>query len=400
VPEKNHHRKHKMARAAARPKAVFVIEADHFQQLIDALRARAYQVIGPTVRDNAIVYDEVTSVADLPVGYTDEQEKGTYRLRKREDRALFGYTVGAHSWKKLLYPSILRLWQAVRDGNGFKVVPDQQKTPKLAFLGVRACELNAIAIQDKVFLEGAYVDSTYKLRRDNLFIVAVNCAQAGGTCFCASMNTGPKVSGAYDLALTEILDAESHLLVVEVGTALGLKVMEDVPHREATEADREAAERVVAETAQHMGRSLDTTDLKELLYRNAEHPRWEEVASRCLTCANCTMVCPTCFCATVEDVTDLTGDHAERVRKWDSCFTLDFSYIAGGSVRSSVKARYRQWMTHKLATWVDQFGTFGCVGCGRCITWCPVGIDITEEAQAIREGNTTASRTRELAIEK
>ena len=133
-------------------------------------------------------------------------------------------------------------------------------------------------------------------------------------------------------------------------------------------------------------RNIDTTGIKELLYQNFEHPRWDNVAGRCLTCANCTMVCPTCFCTTVEDVTDVTGDHAERWRRWDSCFTQSFSYIHGGSVRTSAKSRYRQWMTHKLASWIDQFGSSGCVGCGRCITWCPVGIDITEEVRAIREG--------------
>jgi sulfhydrogenase subunit beta (sulfur reductase) len=134
-----------------------------------------------------------------------------------------------------------------------------------------------------------------------------------------------------------------------------------------------------------MGRTMDTKGIKELLYRNYENPRWDDVAKRCLTCGNCTMVCPTCFCTTVEDITDLTGEHVERWRKLDSCFTMDFSYIHGGSVRSSPRARYRQWMTHKLATWIDQFGTSGCVGCGRCITWCPVGIDITEETGAIRD---------------
>ena len=134
-----------------------------------------------------------------------------------------------------------------------------------------------------------------------------------------------------------------------------------------------------------MGRSMDTCNIKDLFYRNLEHPRWNNVAERCLTCANCTMVCPTCFCTTIEDVTDLTGEHAERWRKLDSCFTMDFSYIHGGSVRASTKSRYRHWITHKLATWIDQFGTSGCVGFGRCITWCPVAIDITEEVHAIRK---------------
>jgi Fe-S-cluster-containing hydrogenase component 2 len=129
---------------------------------------------------------------------------------------------------------------------------------------------------------------------------------------------------------------------------------------------------------------MDTSGIKELLYRNPEHPRWDDVAERCLACTNCTLVCPTCFCGSVEDVTDLVGETAERWRRWDSCFTLDHSFLHGGSVRSSTRARYRQWLTHKLASWIDQFGTSGCIGCGRCITWCPVGIDITEEVAAIR----------------
>jgi ferredoxin len=252
--------------------------------------------------------------------------------------------------------------------------------------------LHAIEVQDKVFLNGAYVDPGYKARRENLFMIAVNCGVAGGTCFCVSMNTGPKAEAGYDLALTEVLEGGKHYFVVEAGTAKGKEVLAKVPHKLAGEAERRTADRIVAETAQHMGRTMETVGIKELLYANYEHPRWDNVASRCLTCANCTMVCPTCFCSTVEDVTDLSGDHAERWRKWDSCFTLDFSYIHGGSVRSTPKSRYRQWMTHKLATWIDQFGTSGCVGCGRCITWCPVGIDITEEVQAIRESKP-AGRT-------
>jgi formate hydrogenlyase subunit 6/NADH:ubiquinone oxidoreductase subunit I len=164
-----------------------------------------------------------------------------------------------------------------------------------------------------------------------------------------------------------------------------------VPHQTASEAEKAVVEKIVANTTAQMGRSLNTIGIKDLLYRNAEHPRWDEVATRCLSCANCTMVCPTCFCTTVEDVTDLTGEHAERWRKWDSCFTMDFSYIHGGSVRPSVKARYRQWLTHKLASWIDQFGVSGCVGCGRCITWCPAGIDITEEVRAIRDSETIAN---------
>lgn len=142
---------------------------------------------------------------------------------------------------------------------------------------------------------------------------------------------------------------------------------------------------MVARTAETLTRTLDTDGIRDLLFDNLDHPRWDEVASRCLACTNCTLVCPTCFCSTVEDTTDLTGGVAERWQTWDSCFTMDFSYIHGGSVRKTHRARYRQWLTHKLASWIDQFGTSGCVGCGRCITWCPVGIDLTEEVRALRE---------------
>jgi ferredoxin len=365
-----------------------ILESQNFQSLLDALHSQGYQTIGPTVRDGAIVYGEVTTVADLPAGWTDEQAGGLYRLHQRHDAALFGYVVGPHSWKRFLHPPFKRLWRSRRTEQGIEIIPEPSEAPKVALIGVRACEVAAMQIQDRVFLQGSYVDPDYQARRANALIIAVNCGQAGGTCFCASMQTGPQVSAGFDLALTEVLDAGQHYFVVDIGSEAGATLLADLPHRPATAIEVALAEQIVTATASQMGRTLDTTEIKELLYRNLEHPRWDEVASRCLTCANCTLVCPTCFCSTVEDVTDLTGQTAERWRKDDSCFSLEFSHIYGGSIRTSAKARYRQWLTHKLATWIDQFGTSGCVGCGRCITWCPVGIDITEEVRAIRESDS------------
>ncbi|MCG8604326.1 4Fe-4S dicluster domain-containing protein [bacterium] len=362
-----------------------ILARKDFQRLIDVLRDRGYSVIAPTEREGAIVYDEIKSANELPVGKTDEQSAGRYRLRDRNDQALFGYVVGPQSWKKYLHPPRLRLWSAKRNGSGFKVESNSELTVKRAFIGVRSCELNAILIQDKVFISSQFVDPHYQSRRDHVFIVAVNCTEAGGTCFCASMNTGPKATQGFDLTLTEVIEDQEHHFVFESGTELGKEVLDELPGRAATESEIEKASRLIERARQDMGRSLDTTGIKELLYENQEHPRWDHVAERCLSCTNCTMVCPTCFCTNVEDVTDLTGETAERWRHWDSCFTGDFSYVHGGAIRPSTKARYRQWMTHKLASWIDQFGTSGCVGCGRCITWCPVGIDITEEVQAIRE---------------
>ena len=366
-----------------------ILLASELGRLIAALVRKGYVVVGPTVRDGAIVYDRLESVEDLPVGWTDEQAPGHYRLKRRDDEVLFGYVVGPQSWKKYLHPADVRLWSAERQGGTFRILNNEAK-PKApqAFLGVRACELAAIAAQDRVLLEDKYHDPIYGVRRSGAFLIAVQCTQSAATCFCRSMETGPGVANGADLVLTELLGPRGHRFLVRPGSDRGAEVLAEVHTTSASDADLHEAEAGVEKAASQQVRSIDTNGVKELLYQNFDHPRWDNVAARCLTCANCTMVCPTCFCTTVEDASDVTGDHAERWRRWDSCFTQSFSYIHGGSVRTSSKARYRQWMTHKLAAWIDQFGSSGCVGCGRCITWCPVGIDITEEVRALREGES------------
>jgi sulfhydrogenase subunit beta (sulfur reductase) len=363
----------------------FVMARSALEDLFRAIQALGYEIVGPTIRDGAIVYAELKGADDLPIGWTDVQGPGSYRLEHRADGAVVGFAVGPHSVKKYLLPPSLRLWRANRDSRGAISVEAGAEPPrKLAVFGLRSCELHAIAIQDKVLAAGAHPDPHYASQRQNLLLVAVNCMTAGATCFCSSMRTGPRATHGYDLALTELVGDRSHEFVIEVGSGTGARVMEGVPHRVAGDAQIAAAGEVTRRTAAAMGRSLATDGIKELLYANLENSRWDEVASRCLACTNCTMVCPTCFCTSVEDRVELGGSVAERVRVWDSCHTMDFSHLHGGSVRGSIKARYRQWLTHKLASWIDQFGSSGCVGCGRCIAWCPVGIDITEEAAAIR----------------
>ena len=365
----------------------YVIERSDFDEVFRALARHGYTIVGPTVRDHAIVYDEIRATEDLPVGWTDEQDGGHYRLRRRDDEALFGYAVGPHSWKQYQLPPEVNLWRARVDERGglVDVSEPPRAAPRYAFFGARSCELHAMGILDRVLLGGSHPDPADRARVEDVFVVAVQCGQAGGTCFCVSMNTGPVAERGFDLALTEVIERDRHYFTVQIGSDRGAALLADVPHQPASGHERVAAGAVHARTASQMGRELDTEGIKELLYRNYEHPRWDEVAERCLTCGNCTMVCPTCFCTTVEDVTDLAGEHVERTQKWDSCFTVDYSHINGGAVRATARSRYRQWMTHKLASWWDQFDTSGCVGCGRCITWCPVGIDITEEARAIRE---------------
>ena len=362
-----------------------LIDRAGLQALIGVLRGAGYRVIAPTIRAGAIVPSEIATIEDLPGGWTDEQAGGHYRLKRRDDDALFGYAAGPQSWKRFFFPPRSLLWRARHFDHGFEVVAEPEAAVvRSAFLGVRACDLAAIRVQDRVFAGDGFADPDYRARRERAFLVALNCGTPGATCFCASMGTGPAVGAGFDLALTELIDADRHEFLLEVGTDRGEEILASVPARSAGPEDEADARRVVTDAAARMGRTLDTSGIKELLYRSYGHPRWDEVATRCLACGNCTMVCPTCFCHAVEDASDLAGQVAERWRSWDSCFSLDFARVGTGRVRNSTRSRYRQWLTHKLATWIDQFGTSGCVGCGRCITWCPVGIDITEEVRAIR----------------
>lgn len=365
-------------------------------RLIQALAERGHRVIGPIVRNEALVYDEIGGVEDLPKGWTDLQEPGRYRLEQRGDEKLFGYVVGPHSWKQYLNPPETVLWSGTISPEGFMTDPVPEP-PKLAFFGVRPCELAAMQVLDTVYGSdnGTPAMAGRSAQREQTFIVAVNCLEPGGNCFCVSMDTGPTATAGYDIAITEIVHHGNMRYLIESGTDAGAEVLAELaPLENASEGEIEARDVLLAEAAASMGKALDTEDLADLLKGNALNPRWESIADRCLACANCTLVCPTCFCNTVDDNLSLDGTHATRTRKWDSCFTLGFSYMHGRPMRESVGARYRHWITHKLATWVDQFGEMGCVGCGRCITWCPVGIDITAEAEAIRRADLRDTQVR------
>lgn len=361
-----------------------VIDGAGLRHLVEELSRRGYRVVGPTLRDSAIVLAELDSADELPHGWGVDVAPGSYRVRRRGDDAAFGHSAGPQSWKQFLHPPRQRVWSSDSAG--------PEPVPRYAFLGVRGCDLAAIGVLDRVLAGPEHPDDSYTARRDGIFVVAVNCTEPGGLCFCASMGTGPGCSGPgagprYDLALTERVDGTGQAgalsYLVEIGTAAGAEVLSAVPHRAAEPAERDDAAAAVAVAATRMGRRMPDTDLRGLLMDSRESGHWAEVAQRCLTCGNCTMVCPTCFCSSTEDVTDLTGQHAERWMEWASCFELDFTFVHDGPVRRSGAARYRHWLTHKLSSWHDQFGTSGCVGCGRCIAWCPTGIDITEEMSVL-----------------
>jgi ferredoxin len=345
--------------------------------LVATLRSEGYTVIAPTLRDDAIVLAEIDSADGLPHGWGVELAAGSYRVRQRSDNAAFGHSAGPQAWKTYLHPPRVALWSARRDDdNGFTVVEPEPEQIRHAFLGVRPCDLRAIAVQDRVLDKPG---TAYARRREAAFIVAVNCTEPGDTCFCVSAGGGPAAGAGADIILTELSDG----YVAQAVTTKGQRMLETLPQRPATERETESADAAVAAAFDRMGRQLPPVDLPMLFAGTRESPRWNEVAQRCLACGNCTMVCPTCFCTTVEDTSDLTGNVAERWQSWDSCFDMNFSYLHGGPVRSTTQSRYRQWLSHKLGTWHDQFGESGCVGCGRCIVWCPVGIDLTVETNAL-----------------
>jgi ferredoxin len=351
-------------------------------RLLAALAARGYRTVGPVVRDGSVMLETIARVEDLPRGWRDRQEGGTYRLEPQASARLFDVVNGPQSLKRFTFAPREPLLQIeiAPAASGFRALEVIPEPERIAVIGGRACDLAGLAIQDRIFLRDRAPDAQYAARRRGLLLVAVECTRSVATCFCTSMGSGPAVEQGFDLALTE-LDAG---FVIRAGSAVGDDVLAALALPEAPHERRAEASDLVERCARTMQRQLDPSDLKALLYENLEHPRWDDVAARCLSCGNCTMVCPTCFCHDEREEPTLDGARSLRVREWDSCFNRDHGQIHGHNFRPEIRDRYRQWLVHKLAGWIDQFGSSGCVGCGRCITWCPVGIDLTEEVAAIR----------------
>lgn len=370
-----------------------VVPADGLSKLIASLQVDGRTVIGPQVRDDVITHDVIETADQLPRGWTEEQDGGRYRLTPTGTDERFAYSSPSTSWKRFLYPERTLLVRATRTDGNVVIDAPEPDVPSVAFFGIRSCDLAALGILDRVFLDPDATDPTYAARRADVFIVAVGCNNPGNTCFCASMDTGPSPSAGYDLAIRELIDDGSVRYLIEAGSDRGTEVLDSLAGEPATEDDRTLSSTLHERAVASMGRSLQAADVP-LAALDPDHPRWDDVAERCLACGNCTMVCPTCFCSTTEESTSLTGTETERWRVWDSCYSIEFTHMHGGSARTSIKSRYRQWLLHKLVTWQDQFDSSGCVGCGRCITWCPVGIDLTAEiaALAVPAGSTTAER--------
>jgi ferredoxin len=363
----------------------YFLPHEQLQALIATLLTLGYACVGPQVRDGAIVYDQLTQATQLPWGIRDHQSPGAYRLETLSENKAFSWANGPQAIKPILFKPSETVWRVARDATG-KLVFNSHIAEELpvAIFGARACDLAAMAIQDKVFLSKVHADPRYRARRESLFVVAVNCTYSSSNCFCVSAGTGPAVSNAFDLLMTELDNG----FVIRSGSDRGQAVLAALGLGEATKQQADTGTKHVQEAANMQTKRIpldNKSGLRDLLFSNLNHPRWEEVAERCLSCGNCTAVCPTCFCHSEVDKPSLDGTSSEHQREWDSCFTAGHSLLGGKPVRGDTRERYRQWLTHKVGSWFDQFDTSGCVGCGRCVTWCPVGIDLTEELAAIAE---------------
>jgi ferredoxin len=368
----------------------FVAGREAIPGLIQNLGGLGYTVIGPSLSEGVVRLMEIKRPEDLASGVVDVQAPGRYAIAGKSP-SVFSYVNGPDSPKDYLHPGEVELSRTIEKNGGTEVVSAFHSEKKYAFFGIRPCDLKGVGVMDRTMMVPGFEDPVYSVLRKDSVTVVVNCTRAGENCFCASMGTGPGADSGYDLAITELSDRL--LLDVPEGSKKLLKGVDVIP---ATEKDISAGKEMVLLAREQMHKRIEKDNPSELMYAGTDSPLWEKTAERCLACGNCTMVCPTCFCNTIQDWTDFREGSVSRIRRWDSCLSKDFAYSAGGNPRRQRSARYRQFVMHKFAYWKDQFGVYGCVGCGRCITWCPVGIDITETVNGVLRGEAEKKEGKEV----
>jgi sulfhydrogenase subunit beta (sulfur reductase) len=322
-----------------------------------------HEVIGPKRKAEGYIFDYIDDSGELALDYT------TTMLPP----------------KKIFFPPREPLYSYEKVGEEVVIKDLSEKWKKKRILfGVHSCDINALLILDGVF-GGKLKDQLYLNRRRNTLIIGMNCRSPGENCFCDAMTTGPTIKKGYDLLLTDIGDK----YYVQVGSKAGEKLLSRDLFRTATKADRKKMEAEVIRVKNKLQSDFGIDKLGEKMKGKFWSKLWEAQTKKCVLCGACNFVCPTCYCFDVVDETDLAGKKGQRVRVWDTCHFKDFATVAGGiNFRGGKVPRVKQRLYHKLCYSTEQRGVYDCVGCGRCIQFCPAKIDIREIIKDV-QGETT-----------
>ncbi len=317
------------AESRVEPEVRCYLPRERLDAFLAALAADGRRVVGPVVRDGAIVMADVESADALPIGLTIVSTPGRVSLKALADgpgqRRAFQYAVSGDGIKRSTFPSRVDALSTEIEPDGTVRVRIQAPLddPPVAILGARACDLAGLAVHDQVLAGGPVVDPDYAARRAGLLVVAVECAVATSTCFCTAVGTGPEVSTGADLILNELDDG----YVVRAPTSAGEQIIASLALEPAHPTATAAATAEVAATRASMQADAIPAHARDVLLANLTHPRWDEIAERCVSCANCTLVCPTCFCTGVSITSDMEGRASTSARMWDSCFTDGFAQV-------------------------------------------------------------------------
>ncbi|MFZ3069563.1 MAG: 4Fe-4S dicluster domain-containing protein [Anaerolineaceae bacterium] len=266
--------------------------------------------------------------------------------------------------KALFLPQSEALLKFTKFGQAQETLPAQR--PRLVF-GIRPCDAQAVTLLDTVFASSENHDPYWNTRRDTTIIVGMGCSDPCSTCFCTTVGSGPFSKPGFDALCTDLGD----VFAIEVFTDKGVSLFSHLS--QSTSEQDQQVEAIQQAATKGMEPVFETVDLKQKLDQQFESKYWEQISQSCLGCGICTFLCPTCFCFDIVDEVQ----RGERVRNWDTCMFRIYSQEASGhNPLPSRKERTRQRLMHKYSYWLDHAGKIGCTGCGRCVRYCPVGLDI------------------------